>query len=156
MAPNGPFSQSWWWFSIIYSDLFFIFFICLPTLLPVSEWANTIATRDSWSSSLQILISRTKPDLEYLSFSAWCDESSLSGDAIVLWAFSHAAALSGPHKKTKCISGLCISGSQIPTHIPVVGLNHWWTVWDVGAEKKKKGASFMQWGTCAHKDVMHS
>lgn len=35
MAPNGPFSQSWWWFSIIYSDLF-IYFFYLP--------ANTAAS----------------------------------------------------------------------------------------------------------------
>lgn len=30
MLPNGPFSQIWWWFSMIYSVLFFI---RLPTLL---------------------------------------------------------------------------------------------------------------------------
>lgn len=108
MPERGPFPQSWWWFSTsIYNPIFFFFSFACKRCCPVSERANTIATRDSWSSSLRILASRTKPDSECLSFSAGCDVSSPGGDVTVLRAFVLVVLL-GPCKI--CDVSVCQDG----------------------------------------------
>lgn len=70
---------------MIQHDIFCSFFSHLLANTTASfRLSKFVATRDSWSSSLQKQVSRIKPDFEYLSFSAGCDVSSLSGDVIVL------------------------------------------------------------------------
>lgn len=63
----------------------FFFFIRLP------DAAASFGVSKDHSNKRQLAapvckkqVSRTKPDFEYLSFSAGCDVSSLSGDVIVL------------------------------------------------------------------------
>lgn len=57
---------------VIQHDIFCSFFLIrLPTLLPVSEWAKTIATRDSWSSSLQKTSIKNKARFWVLVIFSW-------------------------------------------------------------------------------------
>lgn len=65
--------------------ILFFFFIRLP------DAAASFGVSKDHSNKRQLAapvckkqVSRTKPDFEYLSFSAGCDVSSLSGDVIVL------------------------------------------------------------------------
>lgn len=100
---------------VIQHDRFCSFFVPLPTLLRVSEWAKTIATRDSWSSSLKkqkkknTSIKNKARFWVLVIFSwVWCC-LSLSGDVSMLWAMSPVDVLCQASTKTPTVYQDCTS-----------------------------------------------
>lgn len=105
--------------------LFIFFSICLPTLLPVSDWVKTIATRDSWSSSWHKTSNKNKDRFWVLVIFSWvwCVKAECWCNCDVNHESYWCAAFQPYTKNALCNQDCTSQAHRYLILIPLVGLS---------------------------------